>query len=430
MLGMALMVSITIPLGIRAEIESGPVVLNHSIPDLENQSNTGATHLAIPIIVPPGRQGVEPGLKILYNSFNGNSWVGVGWDLDLGAIQRSTKRGVDYTADNYVFTNSGTTSELVGRESVWGAGYFGRKIESEFSKFYKNSQTGGWEVTARDGTRYFYGTSSNSRQTNTRGTFKWLLDRVEDTNGNFMSVSYSSDQGQLYLDQIHYTGNTNTSASASKHVYFDLETRNDVPISYKSKAEVKTAKRLAAIRVYSDDVSISWLVRTYALDYEYDASAGFSRLKKVDLYGDDGTKLPPVTIDWHTAGSGAFASPFHANIHFSSTSRDRDKAYIADINGDCRTDIIVSSWRHWPMGPDSFEVQIRFSNGDGTFSALQNFPGMSSETLLNFADANGDGLSDVILFYLNSGLEQYQVFPSNGDGTFGAHIGTISQDGA
>jgi hypothetical protein len=100
---------------------------------------------------------------------------------------------------------NGSNSELIVR-SDWGTNYYGNKIEGDFIKYYLNSITGGWEVTIKNGTKYYYGTTSASRQDNTYGTFKWCLDKVQDTNGNYMTVTYWKDQGEIYLDRIDYTG--------------------------------------------------------------------------------------------------------------------------------------------------------------------------------------------------------------------------------
>ena len=68
-----------------------------------NISNTGAATYSIPIIVPPGRGGIAmPDLALVYNSQQKNGWVGVGWDLEVGSIQRSTKWGVDYNSKNFL----------------------------------------------------------------------------------------------------------------------------------------------------------------------------------------------------------------------------------------------------------------------------------------------------------------------------------------
>ena len=58
----------------------------------------------------------------------------MGWDLDLGAIQRSTKFGVDYNANDFV-AMGGSSSELVPR-SEWGSGFYGIKIEGASTMDY------------------------------------------------------------------------------------------------------------------------------------------------------------------------------------------------------------------------------------------------------------------------------------------------------
>ena len=63
---------------------------------------SGAAVYKIPIEVPPGRGGIAPSMALTYNSQQGNGWVGVGWDLDMGSIQRSAKRGVNYGGNDFV----------------------------------------------------------------------------------------------------------------------------------------------------------------------------------------------------------------------------------------------------------------------------------------------------------------------------------------
>ena len=72
---------------------------------------------------------------------------------------------------------------------------------------YLNATTGGWEVTTKDGTKYYYGTNADgrSRQNSALGIFKWCLDKVLDTNGNYMTVTYQKDSGAIYPAQIDYT---------------------------------------------------------------------------------------------------------------------------------------------------------------------------------------------------------------------------------
>jgi hypothetical protein len=82
---------------------------------------TGTMSYSIPIEVPPGRKGMYPGLALNYRSGNGNGVIGVGWELDLGSIQRPiTNDSVNYGQDNYLLTRAGSTSTLVStRVAMW-----------------------------------------------------------------------------------------------------------------------------------------------------------------------------------------------------------------------------------------------------------------------------------------------------------------------
>lgn len=71
---------------------------------------TGTMSYSIPIEVPPGRKGMDPGLALTYRSSNGNGVVGMGWEMEVGAIERSTKCGVNYGSDDYVFRMAGAAS--------------------------------------------------------------------------------------------------------------------------------------------------------------------------------------------------------------------------------------------------------------------------------------------------------------------------------
>lgn len=211
---------------------------------------TGTMSHAIPIEVPPGRQGMDPGLALTYRSTQSNGWVGVGWDLEVGAIERSTQHSVNYTGDDYAFRMVGSTVDLVNV----GSGEYRAKIEEAFTRLKKLTAADGrpfWEATDKTGTRYLFGQRLDSRQDHPADAnliFKWCLDRVEDPHGNFMTFSYVKDQGQIYLQRIDYTGHqifrpTNT-------VQFLVEGRSDATTMYTTGFGVTTAYRLKTIDIF------------------------------------------------------------------------------------------------------------------------------------------------------------------------------------
>ncbi|HYA42692.1 MAG TPA: SpvB/TcaC N-terminal domain-containing protein, partial [Syntrophobacteraceae bacterium] len=278
----------------------------------------GAVTYKIPIQVPQGRGGIQPSINLYYNSFVGNGWIGVGWDLNMGYIQRSTKYGASYACDpgswsstkcgtnyeksDFFVSANGSSSELVIRPN-WDSGNhtYGKKIEQDFSKYYFNSTTRGWEVTDKQGTVHYYGSTSASRLYNSFGTFRWFFDKVQDVYGNYMTLSYYNDSanGQLYLQEIDYTANG--SLSYSNKVVFTLSsqarTAADTPVSYASKAQVSTAYRLRSISVFTS-VNNKWqLVSKYALTYTQSGDTSRSLLKQVIQYGSDGATTRSVLPD-------------------------------------------------------------------------------------------------------------------------------------
>ena len=245
----------------------------------------------------------------------------------MGYIQRLTKYGANYGCNpaswssstcgnnyegsDFLVSANGSSNELVLRPQ-WDSGNhtYGAKIERDFSKYYFNSTTGGWQVTDKQGTVYYYGSTAASRQTNSHGTFKWFLDKVQDIYGNTMTVSYYTDttNNQVYLQEIDYTSNGSLSYT-NKVVFTRSAVRKaaDTPVSYASKAQVKTAYLLSSISV-STCVNGSWqLDRSYALTFTASGDTSRSLLKQVIKTGSDGkttqSLLPDYSFSYQTSGN-------------------------------------------------------------------------------------------------------------------------------
>jgi hypothetical protein len=311
--------------------------------DFHTDLFTGRFNYDVPIVVPPARQGTEPKIALQYNSANKNGWCGVGWDLDMGYIERETRHGVPVNgftyADSFGFTFS--VAGHSGRLLNVGSTNYAPQIDTELLKCAFSA--GWWVVTDKGGRRFYFGETTASRITNTMGTFRWTLSSIHDPNGNRASFTYTRDSGQLYLSRIDYNANDNTPVIATNcSVVFDLSNRTDTVSSAISGAEIITQKRLGGIRVYS---SQSQLARRYALQYLTSQSTGRSLLQSVTEYGNDGnTPLPAQTFGYSVQ-----------NHNFSSTSQWSITPESGDAGGN-------ASWTHSPSNPDTQLVDI---DGDG-----------------------------------------------------------------
>jgi hypothetical protein len=315
-------------------------------------------------------------LTLNYNSHGKNGPLGVGWTLVIGAIERDTKKGLDYSGD--AFLHNGST-ELVPRTD-WGSNYFGARIEGGFSKYQFLSDTQGWVVYGRDGTRYYYGRSSASRHENAHGVFRWRLDRVLDRNNNEMTLTYWKDTangGALYIGRIDYPYNN--------YLTFHRESRSDATPDYQTHEEVKIAYRLKEIRVYGNGQQAG----KYVLDYDQGGMSGFSRVTEVQRYGSDfSTTLPPITFQWQDGGGGSFTDSNITNLQSGNFKR---YVHFADVNGDGMSDLV--------RGITSSLFNIHLSNGDGTLDPTPKVLDPSDSTspiYIHLRDVDGDGDADLI----------------------------------
>lgn len=265
---------------------------------------TGRATTSIPIAVPPGRKALQPALALTYSSSARNGWLGVGWGMDFGYIERSTRHGVPKYAGSDVFTFllHGVNSELI---QVYD-GTYRAKDEGLFLRF-ENLGAEGWRVTDKTGTKYLLGRASTSRIEDGTRVFRWCLDKIIDPNGNTLEVTYVKHDGQTYLSQINYTGHEPTGLSPANRVTFTLEDRPDIETSYRAGFALRMSKRLAMIETYATVGAGLSLARRYDLDYQVSSRTSRSLLSQITEIGADGTSsLPPKTFVYLSSDEPAY----------------------------------------------------------------------------------------------------------------------------
>ncbi|HEX3798449.1 MAG TPA: SpvB/TcaC N-terminal domain-containing protein, partial [Verrucomicrobiae bacterium] len=448
--------------------------------DFETDLFTGKFTYRVPINVAPGRHGTQPGLVLGYNSGMGNGWCGVGWSLDVGYIQRETRKGVPIgwgptnaltqydDSKGFVVDSHGSVSRMV---CVSGTNQnpmvYRQQVDRSFItyNYYTNNH---WEAVDKSGTTYFFGEGLTNQMENSKAgwitnsgesTFRWALDKVVTANGDMAMFSYLNDGGMLYLTNISYNANTNATAIAPTHtVNFILTNRSDTNISFLSGYRVTTKKLLAEI----DAKAAGTNVCKYVLNYTNSPSTVRSLLMGVTEFGADyTTAMPQVTFGYQVQSFqfGAMTNwgpetsqGLEDNAWWSSPSsvvQGDQISTLADVNGDGLVDRVM---RGVNSGFTNWVVQLNTGSG---FQAATNWGGLHSaftnddwnsisasepatvagdtvnETYVTLADLDGDGLPDrVMRKSLPGPYNQFIVQFNNGSGfNSSTNVGPVTASG-
>ncbi len=376
-----------------------------SVEKLNVDPTTGTATLSIPFNVPAGRAGIQPNISLLYNSSGGNSVAGMGWNLELGSIQRSTKRGTPKynSSDTFILTQAGSTQELVYDSNV---GFYRMKIEGAFMKIASVSDY--WVVTDKKGTKYTFGQTNASRvydPFDAARVFRWMLDRVEDISGNYMLISYIRDNNQLYPDEIQYTGNTQ-SLTPFASIKFEYQSRSDQTENFVAGFRLGTYLRFSSI-----DAKVGAnRLRKYQFAYSQGTETQRSILTGVTQLGSDGTSALPSTNFNYSTGTTNFIGQHNISNH-PNDHVGNGLSRIIDMNNDGLPDLIRSPSNGWPY-------DIFVNNGNWDFSGPYRTTNHPSEQLntnnYELVDLNGDSLPDILYGQINS----YQVWLNNGNNDF------------
>lgn len=349
---------------------------------------TGDATYQLPIEVPAGTNKVGPSLALVYNSHRGNGWVGEGWNLQgLGFVERlgenwSPAPGY-LPSDTFRLHFRGASHKLISDPA---AGYFRTETET-FLRIYRVSDPAQgfdyWLVVDRDGTKFYFGDSSDSRQRGVppEGVTAYHLNKMTDSHGNFYTVSYDQDTTNLdmYPKQIFYTqGNglacTPSNVNDCRVIDFIFEPRPDVINNYRGSVKVTTDKRLKRV-----DVKLGGrLVRDY--DFAYEPSlvtarrlSSVSQLKSVTEHGPGGIALQAYIFTYNQDQNASNLSLNDTTLTNSPTHHLFDCVYPVDMNNDGFTDILV--------GNQNAYVYYRNQGGTGFETAINlqgNFPSLCS----------------------------------------------------
>lgn len=208
-------------------------------------SGLGGATYTIPLQVPEGLGGLQPNLAIGYNNQGGNGLLGWCWDLQgISCISRlgttlyhdGKMSGVDFVDDRFALDGQ----RLISISGSYGGNGTEYRTEvdgmSKIVSYTCDTTTGPayFKVWLPNGNIAYYGYTEDSRigfkQHN--DVCMWLLNKVEDRNGNYMTYQYEKRNSCYWLNRIDYGGNDNANINCSYSVRFYYSPRTDEEKSF------------------------------------------------------------------------------------------------------------------------------------------------------------------------------------------------------
>ena len=293
---------------------------------LKANESSGALNYDYPLQVPPGRNGLQPDLKLSYNSQNldDGSIFGYGWTISIPYIQRKNTHGTDKLYSGTDFT-SALSGDLVATNAD-NSRFIARTDDGGYLKYSLDSnQT--WRAQSKQGVTYIFGATSGERQddpTNPGHVYTWLLSSIVDSNGNTVTYNYVKDKGQVYPDRVSYGG--------IYEVSFSRTARQDPYHGYRTGFSVTSAYVVSSIQVKINS-SVS---KSYLLTYSNNPTTNRSRLQSVAVQDATHT-FPPTTFDYQVESAKGFNATWSSN----RIPVDLKGGVLpVDINGDSYPDLI------------------------------------------------------------------------------------------
>jgi RHS repeat-associated protein len=453
-------------------------------------SSAGAFIYTIPLAVPPGTAGMAPNLSLDYSSQSGTGLEGLGFTLSgLPAISRCPRTiaqdgvhgAVSFDVnDRFCLEGQRLVKLTAGpSQAVQTACANDHPVEYRteidgFSRIASCGQDGSatgpvfFRVWAKSGQVMDFGNSVDSRlhpigydhaagRTGPIAAYStWGVNRIADSTGNYMLVTYNcaalgqtctdtdrTQNGQMYPLEITYTAN-GTALAAYNSVQFLYVDRSMAPGQsnpYPDKTAkfqagtVQTMTKLLGTVVMCNGIAMpctangGTIVRQYSLTYTWDYTELYHQnaccAAIYQIHECDGAQhcLPPITLTW--SGHNILSEQPQIQGYNNSTAQGKTSAkpnnFNADFNGDGITDLAVLIPTDWKcphtglptpyfgtnvVGADGWEFSPNDPPPSGPYSTVDygsngnvdyNCSGTADfyNTKTSIMDYDGDGYSDV-----------------------------------
>lgn len=331
-------------------------------------SLTGGANYNIPIVVPPGINGVIPEVSLSYNSQGGNGLAGYGWNISgVSSITRipSTKfhdntiDGVDFNSLDR-FALDGQRLMIKNNSGNYGAN--GTLYETESFSNVQITSYGVHPSGANYGPEYFvvqypdgsiahYGNSTTSRSLTEWGITYW-----QNPQGIRINYNYIFSDNNLSISTITYGSRLAT--TPINEISFVYKTRQRPEQAYVNGQSFIKNTILSEINVKGNNIGF----RNYVLGHET-TSLGYERLKSITEKSGDNTKSFNPTVFYYETTDNT--NIFNLNSLISVSLNQINFVGTGMLNGDFDGDGSMDFILYPTVGSDTKKKYWLFSNING-----------------------------------------------------------------
>ncbi|MBB6237541.1 RHS repeat-associated protein [Pedobacter sp. AK013] len=339
-------------------------------------SPSGGSVFNIPFFLPPGLGNAVPQLGLSYNAQSGNGSAGFGWNITgLSSITRLSTtifhdnkiRGINFDADDRFALDGQRLLLKSGNYGADGAEYQ-TEVYSNIRIFSRGVSPYGasfgpeyFEVLYPDGSKAFYGSSTNSR-TQTQ----YSITYSENAIGARINYSYNQSNNVLYISQVSFGALGNASPI------------NQVNFSYAYATRAETAY-VGGLAFYWDQILTKVSViangnnfRNYKITHNAITPLNYQRIASVQEFDGNETKsFMPINFTYGATGD-ILSTTLVSNLGLSGLASNNSDIVTADFTGDGSMDFLVypkgvkdKFWTFFDLdtNPQSFNMGYQINTG-------------------------------------------------------------------
>lgn len=349
---------------------SEPTTVAGTIKGSFSVSSSGEAVYTMPLVVPPGRAGMEPALALTYNSSRGDGPFGMGFSL-VG-ISVITRCASNYAQDGWVGPVLYDTHDNlcldglrlvpigVTNDSKEGRTDEFRTFPDTFQRVLARYPLG-WPskkgpaflvAYTKAGRIVEYGTEATGQVLGRDGLIRsWMITKESDRHSNSILYKFRNDHDMTDGHTITYAPlridyTSHPSAPASRAVTFEYADWNYHTNGFEGGMPVKASPYIGRIYLLGPGDKV---VRAYSMTYGSDGNGGqvFTGRRRLErIYecaeGDFNKCKPPTYFDWLNQPALGLTQ-IQTSIKYPGNDHDLNYQWLmADLTGDGLEDLVVS----------------------------------------------------------------------------------------